>query len=120
MWSLAITAANPPQIDRVLFFGFLSMVVWLLCHKEQRASRAFVFGLAVSSAMLMVFALLQPGAWPLGFVQATLTVSAFRRWRKPAVAVKPPELSRRDTVSLPKAKNESRTHRLFGAVGSDN
>jgi hypothetical protein len=88
MWSLAITAANPPQIDRVLFFGFLSMVLWLICHKEQHTSKAFVLGLAVSSAMLMVFAFMQPGVWPLGFVQATLTVSALRRWRKRAVAGK--------------------------------
>ena len=32
--------------------------------------------LAVSSAMLMVFAFMQPGTWPLGFVQATLTVGS--------------------------------------------
>lgn len=120
MLLLAANVANPPQIDRALFFGFLSMVVWLLCHKEQRTSRAFVFGLAVSSAMLMVFAFMQPGVWPLGFVQATLTVSALRRWRKRAVAVKPQELSRRDRVSSPEVNDESRIHRLFGSVGSDN
>ena len=120
MWLFAANAAIPPELDRVLVFGFLSMVVWLVCQKEQRTSRAFVFGLALSSAMLMVFAFMQPGAWPLGFVQATLTVSALRRWRKPEAAVQSQQRLRQDGAKSNLWAEESRVYRLFGSVGSDN
>jgi hypothetical protein len=116
MWSLAVSTANPPELDRVLVFGFLSMFMWLVCHKERNTSTPFKVGLVVSSVMLMAFAFLQPGAWPLGFVMATLTISTLRQWRN---RPKPPE-TQPDGAKSNEWKSESRVHRLFGRVGSDN
>jgi hypothetical protein len=118
MWSLAITAANPPQLDRVLLLGFLAAFAWLVCWHEQRSSLAFSTGLVISSALLAVFGFLQPGAWPLGIVQAAWTVIAFRRCFKPMHK----RLNREvPTVNSPTPVDlQSRKARLFGSVGSDN
>jgi hypothetical protein len=115
---LAITAANPPQLDRVLLLGFLAAFAWLVCWHEQRTSLAFTIGLLASSASLAVFGFVQPGAWPLGIVQAAWTVIAFRRCFKPMhkrLNRDVPPVKSPDRVDL-----QSRKARLFGSVGSDN
>jgi hypothetical protein len=114
---LSAIAPNPPQLDRVLLTGFLAMVVWLVCYKDQRTSTAFMIGMVVSSAVLTVFAFIQPGAWPLGFVQATLTVAALLQRAKrntPLPGLWEAGGKQRGLYE------ESRMHRLFGSVGSEN
>ena len=112
----ALAAAQAPQLDRALLTGFLAMVVWLVCFKEQRTSKAFVIGLAISSAVLTVFAFMQTGAWPLGFVQAAMTVSALGRCWKRETAIRKSSVTHWKNA----CNAESRTQRLFGSVGSDN
>ena len=117
MCLLVTNAANPGQLNSLLLVGFLSAVLWLVCWRHQNTAKAFVIGLAISSTMLTAFALRQHDAWPLGFVTATLTISAIRRSLRKS---KP----RQDPNSSPsKATNwsdKSRVRRLFGSVGSEN
>ena len=122
MWSLAIAAVNPPQLDRALLLGFLSAFAWMVCWHEQRVSRAFSGGLVVSSALLAAFGFIEPGAWPLGIVQAAWTVIAFRRCFKPmAKRLNRPEASAPERANvLGTIDLQSRKQRMFGSVGSDN
>jgi len=116
----AIAEAAPPQLDRLMLFGFLTAVVTLFCYWEQNRRRSFLLPLAIATVGMAAYGFMQ-GAWPLGLVAIVWAAGTFRRWRAAktpaAQAMKPTR--HLTNASLALTKTESRLSRLFGPMRSN-
>jgi len=74
-------AVQPPQLDRMMLFGFLASFATLVCLTQQREHRAFRLSLAICLAAMAVYGFLQ-GAWALGLVVGVWSLATARRWRR--------------------------------------
>jgi hypothetical protein len=105
------TTAAEPQLDSVMLLGFLTALLTLVFYIEQNRCRGAVLGVAICSAAMAVFAFIE-GVWPLGIVQITGAIVAFRKWRS--------EGRKSSTMKYHNPwKIESRMIRLFGPMPSD-
>ena len=130
MWTLAVapmdaavrTLSNgagpltPPELDRLMLFGFLSAVATLGCIPHVRSCSRLRPVLAVSLAA-QAFHAFASGAWPLGMVALVASVLAGRWWlsdrsksRRRAAGIK----EMRSCDPLARELFESRHERLFG------
>jgi hypothetical protein len=80
-YAAAIASRPPaPPMDVLMVCGFLTAILTLLLWMHQGRSRAAAMWLAICLAAMAVFGFLS-GAWPLGFIIAAWSASAFSRWR---------------------------------------
>jgi hypothetical protein len=114
--------AAAPQLDRLMLFGFVCMMVMLLCLMERHRSTSFVLGLAISSTAMAAYAFIL-GAWPVAFVHVAWSASTFRQWLRQANIIdRRHRLELRSMRSTPPEPwcGESRLTRLFGRSRFDN
>jgi len=112
--SIAFTAAShrhavPPELDRLMLFGFLAAFLTLVIGLYARQSRP---GLAAFGACLAATALygFMQGAWPIAIVQAAWAAVVFGRSWQSNMIVRP-AAPRRQRIFV----DESRMSRMFGA-----
>jgi hypothetical protein len=103
---------QPPQLDRLMLFGFLSAFLVFTCWALVRYSRPARLMLAICLMGQAVFGFLA-GAWPLGFTALLAAAVAARWWWRDAhVAV----YRNGATIRHPKpAASEARRALLFGS-----
>ena len=68
-----------PAMDRLTFFGLISVTAMLVCYALEQRSPWFIIAFVGACAMGSVYGFLQ-GAWPFGLVEAVWSLVALRRW----------------------------------------
>ena len=66
-------------MDRLTFFGLISVTAMLVCYALEQRSPWFIIAFAGACAMGSVYGFLQ-GAWPFGLVESVWSLVALRRW----------------------------------------
>ena len=120
MWLLAISNAvsfvaashqhsGPPELDRLMLFGFFAAFLTLVAGIYARQSRP---GLAAFGACLTATAVygFMQGAWPIAIVQTVWAAVVFTRSLQAKNIVRPAAPPRRRVYA-----DESRMSRMFGA-----
>ncbi len=106
-------AAPPPQLDVLMFSGFVLSIFTLLVWMHPVKSRFHAFVFAACLGGLATYGFLQ-GAWPLGIVATVWSASAFWRWHQKKDLANPiNEIRHRIMFSQVHLKSDSPKGRTF-------
>ena len=73
------TSHVPPQLDKLMLFGFMSAVGTLVCWHHVQYSRAMRLMLGICLLAMAVYSFLF-GAWPAGLVLLVTSAATIYRW----------------------------------------
>jgi hypothetical protein len=112
MWLLATTKAvvsAPPELDRLMLFGFLAAFATLVVGLHAKRSRPAQAALAICLAATAVYAFMLD-VWPIAIMQGIWAVAVLRHSLREKTVI--------PRAGLPQRRicvDESRMSRMFGA-----